>query len=162
MARKSNKSEAPAAPVPTSTVVGTVAPRDGNTYVSKSDAKDALRTAARAAGGKWGLVSIEGKSFMLTREDGATLVAVREVGAKVVLTVPTSAPVKVEPPPAVAPAVEVAVEAAVSEGSTAAPAPEPRKRKPKAKVVAAPVEAPTAPVAVVVEMDEAHAAEVGF
>lgn len=160
MARKSNKSAAPAAaPIPTSTVVGTVTPRDGNTYVSKSDVKDALRTAARAAGGKWGLVSIEGKTFMLTREDGATLVAVREVGKPVVLTVPAVTPAKEEVKPVVevAPAVEAAVEAAVAEGSTVAPAPTPRRtRKAKAAPV---VEAP--PVAVVV-MDDAHANEVGF
>jgi hypothetical protein len=178
MARKNTTKTAPVATI---TVVGTVKPREGNGYVSKADAKDALRAAAKVAGGKWGLVNVTDKTFTITREDGATLVTERVVGAPVTLTVPpVTAPapeVKVEVK--VEPAVEAAVEAAVKEGASVAPAPEgkpaagyladireeqkkprkPRAPKAKAKVEAAtPVEA--APVEVV--MDAAHTDAIGF
>ena len=165
MARKNTTKTAPVATI---TVVGTVKPREGNTYVAKTDAKDALRAAAKVAGGKWGLVSVTDKTFTITREDGATLVTERVVGAPVTLTVPpVTAPapeVKVEVK--VEPAVEAAVEAAVKEGASVAPAPgadKPKRapRAPKAKVkveAATPVEA--APVEVV--MDAAHTDAIGF
>jgi hypothetical protein len=161
MARKNTTKTAPVATI---TVVGTVKPREGNTYVAKTDAKDALRAAAKVAGGKWGLVNVTDKTFTITREDGATLVTERVVGAPVTLTVP---PVTAPAPEVKAEVkVEAAVEAAVKEGASVAPAPEadkpkraPRAPKAKAKVEAAtPVEA--APVEVV--MDAAHTDAIGF
>jgi hypothetical protein len=104
------------------------------------------------------------KTFTITREDGATLVTERVVGAPVTLTVP---PVTAPAPEVKAEVkVEAAVEAAVKEGASVAPAPEadkpkraPRAPKAKAKVEAAtPVEA--APVEVV--MDAAHTDAIGF
>lgn len=165
MARKNTTKTAPVATI---TVVGTVKPREGNGYVSKADAKDALRAAAKVAGGKWGLVNVTDKTFTITREDGATLVTERVVGAPVTLTVPpVTAPapeVKVEVK--VEPAVEAAVEAAVKEGASVAPAPggDKPKRAPRATKAKAKVEAATpdeaAPVEVV--MDAAHTDAIGF
>jgi len=165
MARKNTTKTAPVATI---TVVGTVKPREGNGYVSKVDAKDALRAAAKVAGGKWGLVNVTDKTFTITREDGATLVTERVVGAPVTLTVPpVTAPapeVKVEVK--VEPAVEAAVEAAVKEGASVAPAPggDKPKRAPRAPKAKAKAEAATpdeaAPVEVV--MDAAHTDAIGF
>jgi hypothetical protein len=126
-------------------VVATLAAREGVTYISKSDVKDALRAAAKVAGGKWGLVNIVENTFTITREDGSTLVAERKVGSPVTLTVAGEvkvAPAKAEKPAKVKPAkvVEAKVEEAVQEGVSAAPAKSkaPAKpRKPKAEKVVA-------------------------
>lgn len=131
-------------------VVASLVTREGVTYISKSDVKDALRAAAKVAGGKWGLVNIVENTFTITRDDGATLVAERKVGALVTLTVAGEAkvapaevkPAKAEKPAKVKPAkvVEAKVEEAVKEGVTAAPAKTkaPAKpRKPKAEKVVA-------------------------
>jgi len=123
-----SKSVKSAAQSVTITVVGTIQPEPGKTYVSKGVVKDALRAAAKAAGGKWGFVtkSEDGNSFSILREsDWAVVAASRTAGSDVVLTVapPPAAEVKVEPAPEVKPAKAA------------------KPRKPKAKDVKAAVEA---------------------
>ena len=141
-----SKSSKSAAPVVTITVVGTVQPEPGKTYVSKSVVKTALRTAAKAAGGKWGLMNVDGDKFSILRDgDWAVLGAERKAGSSVLLTIPPL-PVEVAPAETVEPvkAEPVAVEPAATVKPKA-----PRKSKAKAEkaaqdatsegVVAAPV-----------------------
>lgn len=121
----------------TGTVIGNVSPVDGKDYVCKGAVKTALRSAARVAGGKWGLVekADDGKTMTITREDGATLTARREAGAPVTLV---GKVIEVEAKPAPA-KVETPVKAKAKAES---PKPAKAKAAPKAKDAPAPAPAP--------------------
>lgn len=142
-----SKSSKSAAPVVTITVVGTVQPEAGKTWVSKGVVKTALRTAAKTAGGKWGLMNVDGDKFSILRDgDWAVLSAERKAGSSVLLSIaPLPAGAAAEPAPA-------KVEPVAAEPAPPVKAKAPRKSKAKAEkaaqdatsegVVAAPVNVP--------------------